>query len=769
MTDGEEPIGSTGSLESTGDLGSQPALVRMALRISRLGAWQVDVGTRAMAWSDEVRAIHGVPPGITPTLDEAMAFYASDDRSTIYAAFARCVEAGTPFDLELRIITASGPVVWVRAIGEAVRDETGAITRIQGAFQDISAQKEAEHRERTLTDRLTSTLGAMSDAFFTLDRSWRFSFVNDAAEELLLRSREALIGTNIWEAFPEAAGTISETAYRRAMDERLPSRFEAHYPPLNEWFEASAYPAIEGIAVYFRSITDRVQADVALRESEERFRLLSQATSDAIWDWDLVTDSLWWSDGMESLFGHRRVDLPADSSSWSSQIHPDDRGAVLASIRAVIDGDGTDWEADYRFQRRDGSYARVVDTGYVIRDADGRSVRMIGGMSDITERHRLEAELQQAQRLEAIGQLVGGVAHDFNNLLTVIIGNSELLAMDLAGEPDRQSLATTVLSAAQRAAELTQRLLAFARRQALAPRAVDVHRLIDEMDSLLRRTLGEQVEIGIVARPGLWSALVDPAQLEGAILNLAINARDAMEAGGRLTIETANVVVDEASAEQHVDASPGSFVVIAVSDTGSGIAPEHIGQVFDPFFTTKPAGRGTGLGLSMVYGFVKQSGGHARIYSEVGHGTTVRLYLPRASDEEEVPERVTTDAVRGGNETVLLVEDDHLVRSYATESLMALGYRVVAAANGPEALGRLREHDDIALLFTDVIMPGGMNGRQLADAILATRPATRVLFTSGYAEDAIVHHGRLDAGVRLLAKPYRRADLARAVRSALDG
>ncbi|MBX3605547.1 MAG: response regulator [Piscinibacter sp.] len=383
---------------------------------------------------------------------------------------------------------------------------------------------------------------------------------------------------------------------------------------------------------------------------------------------------------------------------------------------------------------------------------------------------RLNARLTQSQRLEAIGQLTGGVAHDFNNLLTVVLGNAELLAEQSADDPLKQQLAQMIGAAAQRGAELTKQLLAFARKQALAPSAVDVNQLVASMDPMLRRTLGEHIEIELVRGAGLWPAMVDAGQLENALLNLCLNARDAMRDGGRLTLETANAALDRSYADTHPDVTPGQYVLLAVSDTGSGIAPEHLARVFEPFFTTKEKGKGTGLGLAMVYGFMKQSAGHVSIYSEAGHGTTVKLYLPRAArgqahaaDEPELP------AVTGGAETVLVVEDDELVRRYACAELRSLGYHVLDAESGAAALRVVERREDIDLLFTDVVMPGGISGRALADAARRLRPGLRVLYTSGYSENAIVHHGRLDPGVMLLAKPYRRAELARAIRAALAG
>jgi signal transduction histidine kinase len=381
---------------------------------------------------------------------------------------------------------------------------------------------------------------------------------------------------------------------------------------------------------------------------------------------------------------------------------------------------------------------------------------------------KLNTRLQQSQRLEAIGQLTGGVAHDFNNLLTVVMGNAELLVEQSENPSTQRMLAEMILSAAQRGAALTQQLLAFARKQALSPTPIDVNQLIASMDPMLRRTLGEHIEIELIRAAGLWQGMVDHGQLENALLNLCLNARDAMRGGGRLTIETANTVLDQAYADTHADVKPGQYVLLAISDTGQGIAPEHLEQVFQPFFTTKEKGKGTGLGLAMVYGFVKQSAGHVNIYSELGLGTTVKLYLPRAtgpSTAVALPSEPVVPA--GGQETVLVVEDDEMVRRYACQQLRSLGYRVIDVDNGVAALALIEQRTDFDLLFTDVVMPGGMNGRALADAARKLRPGLRVLYTSGYTENAIVHHGRLDAGVLLLAKPYRLAELARAVRSAL--
>ncbi len=398
--------------------------------------------------------------------------------------------------------------------------------------------------------------------------------------------------------------------------------------------------------------------------------------------------------------------------------------------------------------------------------------------NEIAERMQTEEALRQAQKMEAVGQLTGGVAHDFNNLLTVITGGVEALQRQLsasAAAPDSARVGRAlrmIEQGAQRAATLTHRLLAFARRQALDPRALDVNRLVANMSELLRRTLGKSIAVETVLAGGLWRTFADPNQLENALLNLSVNARDAMKQGGKLTIETANTHLDEAYAAQHQEVLPGQYVMIAVSDTGSGMTRETMERVFEPFFTTKDVGQGTGLGLSQVYGFIKQSHGHIKLYSEMGQGTAVKLYLPRllgAEAESCGTEEVAYAAVSGSGEVVLVVEDDPDVRAHSVDSLRELGYQVIAAASGQEGMDLLARYPVIRLLFTDVGLPGGMTGRQLADRARALRPDLQVLFTTGYARNAIVHGGILDPGTHLLPKPFTYAALGEKIRSLLDG
>jgi signal transduction histidine kinase len=382
-----------------------------------------------------------------------------------------------------------------------------------------------------------------------------------------------------------------------------------------------------------------------------------------------------------------------------------------------------------------------------------------------------ESQVRQAQKMEAVGQLTGGVAHDFNNILTVITGTIEILADAVKDRPHLAQITNLISAAAARGADLTQHLLAFARRQPLQPRSTDINALVIDAAGLLRPTLGEQIEIESMLSANSAPALIDPSQLSTAILNLALNARDAMPHGGKLTLETRNVVLDDDYAAMNNDVKPGNYVMIAVSDTGTGIPANLLDKVFEPFFTTKDVGKGSGLGLSMVYGFVKQSNGHIKIYSEEGHGTTVKLYLPQATGIASTADVLVAEpGISGferGDKSILVVEDDALVREYVVTQINSLGYNTLAASNAAGALAIINGPDRIDLLFTDVIIPGGLNGRQLATEALTRRPGLKVLYTSGYTENAIVHHGRLDAGVLLLPKPYLSSDLARMIQTAL--
>jgi PAS domain S-box-containing protein len=766
-----------------------------------------------------------------------------------------------------------------------------AVMVVAAAFMQARRSAVSNLAARRMSQRLATTLESITDAFFTIGRDMKFTYVNPEAERLLQRTRDELAGRDLWAEFPDAVGTTFERSYRRALIDNCTVEFEEFYPPLGKWFAVKAYPSPEGLAVYFQDVTQRRHSQEAQRESErelsalaesmpqivwmadldgstiycnqrwldftglsreetygtgwartvhpddvqlalhtwtdarasgadfevesrlrgrdgqyrwmlvrgvahrdrdgrvtkwmgtctdidamkqsadavraseQRFQLLARATNDGIWECDLTTGTVWWSEGFTALFGTRN-ESGATLERGLARIHPEDRESASARLQRAIDGDAQTWSAEYRFMRADGTFAHVLSRGSIIRDAAGRAVRLVGSMSDISERIGLEEQLRQSQRLEAVGHLTGGLAHDFNNLLTVVLGNAETLTDALAKDASLRPLAEMILAAAERGADLTQRLLAFSRQQALDPVAVDVEQQLDELEPLLRRTLGEHIEIVRPAHAGLWRALVDASQLDSALLNLCLNARDAMPYRGELRIEARNVELGADEASRHGGLAPGEYVAIAVIDTGCGIRPEHMGRVFEPFFTTKEKGKGTGLGLPMVYGFIRQSGGHVEVQSTLNEGTTVTLYLPRARGEQPRPNERAPQTVLTGRESILLVEDDFYVRTYARDQLRALGYRVVEAGSGPEAIEVLRGSEGFDLLLTDVVMPQ-MSGPELAVHAQALRPGLKVLYTSGYTDDALTHHGRFGSGVRLLAKPYLRDELARRVREGL--
>lgn len=595
--------------------------------------------------------------------------------------------------------------------------------------------------------------------------SLRFLAVNDAAVAHYGYSREEFLGMTIKDIRPSAdvpallknveqqSGGLSRAQvwrHCRRGGEVILVEIQAHALPF------------EGHDARLVMATDVTRQQAAQARLRRQAALLDQAT-DAIFVAGVDGVITYWNEGARRLYGWSADEaLGRQTRELLGQDH-----GFAEELRLQLRARG-EWRATTTEACKNGRMVTVDGRWTLLRADGGDGISVLAIKTDVTQRLELEARLRQAQRLEAVGHLTGGVAHDFNNLLTVILGNADLMAEQLADQPALLRLAEITRTAAQRGAELTHRLLAFARRQPLQPQVVDVHQLLAGMDGLLRRALSEDIEIELVRGAGLWPALVDAAQLESAVLNLALNARDAMPGGGKLTLETANAWIDQAYADLHSEVQPGQYVMVSVSDSGSGIAAEHLARVFEPFFTTKGPGKGSGLGLSMVYGFVKQSQGHIKLYSEPGQGTTARLYLPRAGGAPEpavAPVAPGEAACHGA--LVLVVEDDDLVRRFAQDQLVSLGYGVVTAENGVQALEILRRRSDVALLFTDVVMPGGISGRQLAEQARSLHPRLKVLYTSGYTENAIVHQGRLDRGVQLLNKPYRRDELAGKVRAAL--
>jgi PAS domain S-box-containing protein len=498
------------------------------------------------------------------------------------------------------------------------------------------------------------------------------------------------------------------------------------------------------------------EAQRALRQSMTRLTAVVETAVDGVILFDAQARILLFNPACERLFGYRADEvMNLDIAMLMSDA---ERPSSTGHARRFATGEAAGL-------CKDGStFPMALSVGQAWQDGE---LIYVGIIHDLTARKLTEQQLQQAQKMETVGQLSGGIAHDFNNLLTVIIGNAEHLSEQLKARPDLRQFADDICASGERGAELTQRLLAFSRRQLLQPRAIDCRELLESMLKLFKRTLRENIEIRTAFGPGTIQAFADRAQLESAVLNLALNAQDAMPAGGHLTLSTELAAIDDDYRALHPEVASGSYALISVTDDGEGMTPDVIEHAFEPFFTTKDVGKGSGLGLSMVYGFAKQSDGHVAIYSEQGLGTTVRIYLPRVGPGQSVGEAPENeDAVPRGHETILIAEDDPFVRSSVILRVEALGYRVVAAVNGKEALQRLRADPGIDMLFTDIIMPGGMSGWELADHARRLRPGLPVLFTSGYALETLVEQGRAQAQAVVLTKPYRKAELAQRLRDA---
>ncbi|MFD1107803.1 response regulator [Pseudoroseomonas ludipueritiae] len=665
---------------------------------------------------------------------------------------------------------------------------------------------------------LRSTVSFMIQAPLPLALLWGEQGIliyNEAYARFAADRHPGILGRPVAEAWPEAAAFIGEVL-RRCRDgghlsyAEQPFMLKRGGTVEQIWLDLHFSPVrnrrneVVGILEVLLDTTERLQlerqrqsADRALRDSEAQLQALTAALPQLIWTADATGRYDYFNERWREFTGLQAE--TTDVAAWLGVVHPEDREVADLSWRHAVET-GQGYQTEYRLRRADGTWRWFLRRALPVRDeVTGEVIRWLGTCTDIEhtvrardmlrqsaidlearvrertreleaeqrERQRAETQLRQAQKMEALGNLTGGVAHDFNNLLQVIHGNLELLARDLSGQPEAARRVEHALGAVDRGARLAAQLLAFARRQPLQPRVVNIARFLHGLDDMLSRSLGEQVEIETMIASGLWNTLVDPGQVENALLNLAINARDAMEGHGRLTIEASNVTLDAAYARMHPEAEPGEYVMLAVTDTGSGMSAEVMEKVFEPFFTTKPEGKGTGLGLSMVYGFVRQSGGHVRIESEPGHGTTIRLYLPRCERAEERDDRRGGGPALGGKETVLVVEDDLAVREVVVDTLTSLGYTVLRARDAEGAMAIIESGMTVDLLFTDVVMPGPMRSTELVERARSMQPRMAVLFTSGYAENTIVHGGRVDAGVELLTKPYSQKALARKLRHVL--
>ncbi len=620
-----------------------------------------------------------------------------------------------------------------------------------------------------------------------MDGSGRMTMANDAWLAAMGYKADEVVGRSFSEFMPAESRTkLITTIYPRYLvsgdcnnEQILLTRKDGSLATMT--LTMLAYRGDKGrlqkSVCLLQDVTREKLAEIATSRSDQRFRgaFLNSVQGMAIVSPNGTIDIA--NSAISEMLKRNDTDLA--SKTFDELVHRDDRGQFLNGMRQLLTGEIPSLQQELRYMSGDGKVVHGATSVALVRNEKGETEQLVVQLLDITERKLVTQRLQKAQKMEAIGQLTGGLAHDFNNLLTVITGNMQLLDGKLGGDEKSQKRLNEAIEAARRGSDLTRQLLAFARKQDLEPRDVAVNDLVRGMEQMISRTIGEAVEIQVSTMEGDPRSLIDASQLESAILNLAINARDAMNAQGKLTIETQPVYLDHHYAARNADVSPGQYVLVAVTDTGSGMSQDIVEKAFQPFFSTKPQGKGTGLGLSMVYGFIKQSGGHVSIYSEVGHGTSVKMYLPRrmrpgeANGEVYVaPKAVAEDAPVASAQRqpkILVVEDQEAVRAVACGFLEDFGYNVIEAGDGFEALAKLQENPDVDLMFSDVVMPGGMNGFDLAQAAQSMRPDLKVVHTSGYPKGAMVHQDepRFKEGF-IIMKPYRREDLQKIIKDALE-
>jgi PAS domain S-box-containing protein len=652
-----------------------------------------------------------------------------------------------------------------------IRGPSGEIIGASGTARSLTEARRAERQLQQQLEERRHIFDTSQDLIMIMDARGHIAQISPSSETILGYRPEQMIGRSGADFIHPDHLELSRAemrALRRGEPTKLGDTRCFHRDGHEVWLSWLGSWSKQAQRFFFvgRDMTEARLAQESLRESERLARNIIETSLDAFIQTDESSSILNWNSQAEQLFGWRRDEV-LGKSTIDLIVAESERERVKAGLKRFLeneDGRTLNRRRELMCRRRDGKEFRAELSVTALKRREGLLFNIF--YRDLTDKIAAEERIRQAEKMEAVGQLTGGVAHDFNNILTVITGTIEILAEAVEKEPQLAAITKMIDEAAARGADLTQHLLAFARKQPLQPREIDINSLIVDTAKLLRPTLGEQIHIESVFEDENCVAIVDPNQLTTAILNLALNARDAMPGGGKLIVETGAAYLDEVYASVN-DVRPGHYVLIAVSDTGIGIPAAMLARVFDPFFTSKGPGKGTGLGLSMVYGFIKQSAGHIKIYSEEGHGTTIKMYLPPGKTATAV-EGVASATIEGGHETILVVEDDRLVRDYVLAQLHSLGYVTLQAANAAEALSIVATGKPFDLLFTDVIMPGKMNGRQLADELQKTRPDLRVVYTSGYTENAIIHHGRLDSGVLLLAKPYRKSDLARIIRRALS-
>ncbi|MBI5602553.1 MAG: PAS domain S-box protein [Deltaproteobacteria bacterium] len=750
-------------------------LLTQTQKMTKVGGWEYDVEKGKLVWTAEVYRIYGVSPETYDPNDISrnIAFY--EDRKTIEKAFKRAVELGEPYELDLMFKNAQGEILWVRTSGQA-ETKGGKVVRVFGNFWDITERKKAEAALRHTEQRYRTLFEEAPAMYVIMFNKGGIPIIADC-NELFLKTlrypRAEVVNRPLADFYTPASRyhLLEGGGYQRALknqcldEERELVTSDGHivHTLLRALPEVNADGHVYGTRAMFVNITERKQAEA----ERERLMAAIEQAGENVFITDPEGTIQYVNPAFETVTGYTREEALGRNPRLLKSGQQDE--VFYRELWETISA-GRTWKGRMINRRKDGKLYTEEATISPVRDEDGRIVNYVAVKRDITEHLRLADQLQQAQKMESVGRLAGGVAHDFNNLLTAIIGNAQIVLLGIGKDETFCDGLNEIVAAGEKAALLTRQLLAFSRKQVFRPEVINLNEVVPDIEKMLRRLIGEDIELETILATDLGQVEVDAMQIEQVIINLAVNARDAMPRGGKLIIETANVELDEEYAANHISVTPGPYVVLSIGDNGIGMTREVQDQIFDPFFTTKEKGKGTGLGLSTVYGIVKQSKGNIWVYSEIGKGTIFKVYLPRVDKEEEKEkgERIK-DEVRGGSETVLVVEDEESVRNLIVMVLERFGYRVLTAGNGQEALEIFEgPENSIDLLLTDVIMPR-MGGRELAERLEGLQPDLKVLFMSGYTDNAIVHHGILDKGIAFIQKPFRPEDLARKVREVLEG
>ena len=892
-------------------LGESEERLRLALNAARMGTWELNLLTGQGAYSDLIGPMFGKPPGFQhASFEESLRDVHPDDHSMLRERYQTALLGGERYEVTYRALLESGSVRWINSLGSVLQDSAGRAVRMIGISHELTDVKNAQEALRISESRLRHYIESTQDGLWVRNLETHEITWSDRFFQILgYRPGEfKLVHPDIFDLFHPGDRERIAYALNDHIKNNTPYRAEfrmrhkdGHY--LWVYSRGQAHRDAQGRPISMMGsisdISELKEAQEALRQNEERLRLFFEATQDGLWEQNLNTGEVFWSDRVFEILGFQKNEIRPNFDHFKEQLHPEDLSPFLQAVDGTLK-DSQTFRVEARIKRKDGRLLWVLMRGRAYRDAQGVPVRMIGALSDISarkkveeqlraseyryrtltenapeavlvldmdtgrfvdqnaaaerlfkctpeelskigpvdlspalqpdglpshekamvklreavrggspffdwthqdlsgtpipcevrllrmpdpsrvlirgtitdisERKRLEDQLRQALKMEAIGKLAGGIAHDFNNLLMVIQGHIEFLGERIGKTDPMHKNLEPIAQASHRAAELTRQLLAFSRQTVLKAEVLDLNKIVTDAGNMLRRLIGEDIEFRTVCSPGLGLIKADATQIHQVIMNLAVNARDAMPNGGKLSIETANVEFDADYTRRHLGSRAGPYVMLGVTDTGHGMDAQTKARIFEPFFTTKPRGQGTGLGLAMTYGFVKQSGGYIWVNSELGQGSSFRVYFPRV-DEQINPSPLATSKVKllRGTETILLVEDEDPVRELVRDILDLHGYKVLEAPHGMAALAICETFNDpIEMMITDVIMPG-MSGSQLAAKALLLRPTMKVLYTSGYTDDAIAQHGVLDPGTEFVQKPYSAELLAKKIRKILDG